>query len=674
MGIPKFFKSFLKDRDATVLDNKCISEKPPATVTSLSFDLNSIIHQAAGKIYHYAYANGYKKEQIENKRKEELISKIPNVPLEAFKDKSLVEVFNMYIIENKIDPNTLEQELFSAITKKIIVETRKLKPEYLIIAVDGLAPMAKIAQQRKRRYRKKPSDGFDNNCITPGTGFMQRLDSHLKTFLRRAKPAKRIIYSGYKVEGEGEHKIFDLFREKKIPTEGNHIVVALDADLIIIGLISMIPNIWILRTNDFGPSEFIDISVIRKWTEDTFNITPNDFAIITSLIGNDFVPKCPHFYDVKSSMYALLYAYKKTGKPLSVNKKVDFTALQEILEIVETLDLSEIGDFSGTLLSSSINGEYIEPEPTFEFLKEKGITTETLEIFDDMWNAKSILPSPDEDYFEMILGMGYSKFDMYAEQQAMAKQFIEGIAWCNNYYHSYPIDKFWFYRYAYSPTLNSIIDYLSKLKSYPKIDSRSVSSGVLTFREQLLCVIPPASFNLLPPEYLKLVAGGPLECMTPRNVKISLQGVHDKNEAIVVVPPPDIEFMFLVTGGEAVNEYIGTNLYLDNKEYGIRGIQIANKNILGLLDISKYEDYIPSVEEMKIDVSKDNEESESESESEEQVIAEETPDFRDLSEIREFSNFETPQKKKKEEPVVDTTKEIDYEVIKNYFSGFKFKL
>ena len=66
------------------------------------------------------------------------------------------------------------------------------------MAVDGVAPRAKMNQQRSRRFRsaREAADNekrakqkgedlptekkFDSNVITPGTGFMVRLDRQLK--------------------------------------------------------------------------------------------------------------------------------------------------------------------------------------------------------------------------------------------------------------------------------------------------------------------------------------------------------------------------------------------------------------------------------------------------------------------------------------------------------------
>jgi hypothetical protein len=71
------------------------------------------------------------------------------------------------------------------------------------MAVDGVAPRAKMNQQRSRRFRtaqeakeleekarRKGEEtpetaAFDSNCITPGTPFMTRLSRHLQYFVNK---------------------------------------------------------------------------------------------------------------------------------------------------------------------------------------------------------------------------------------------------------------------------------------------------------------------------------------------------------------------------------------------------------------------------------------------------------------------------------------------------------
>ncbi|CAK4699847.1 unnamed protein product [Aphanomyces euteiches] len=116
-----------------------------------------------------------------------------------------------------------------------------IKPKKLLfLAVDGVAPRAKLNQQRSRRFRagkelyeknlslqNEDSDEpkkslFDSNCITPGTEFMYRLSYHLQYFIRKKlkeDPSWRdltVIFSGQEVPGEGEHKIVEYIRRTKM--------------------------------------------------------------------------------------------------------------------------------------------------------------------------------------------------------------------------------------------------------------------------------------------------------------------------------------------------------------------------------------------------------------------------------------------------------------------------
>jgi 5'-3' exoribonuclease 2 len=122
-----------------------------------------------------------------------------------------------------------------------------LKPKKLIyLAVDGVAPRAKMNQQRSRRFRaaqeareksEKESElikewkdkgldlpennthrGFDSNTITPGTDFMHRLAQALKIYIAHRLQhdslwqGLTVIFSDSNVPGEGEHKILEFIR------------------------------------------------------------------------------------------------------------------------------------------------------------------------------------------------------------------------------------------------------------------------------------------------------------------------------------------------------------------------------------------------------------------------------------------------------------------------------
>ena len=153
------------------------------------------------------------------------------------------------------------------------------------MAIDGVAPRAKLNQQRSRRFRSakdmadatkemekksRQSGGdddndddtssggvFDSNCITPGTEFMAKVSDTIKYFIRqkiKQDPLWRnltVIFSGHEIPGEGEHKIMDHIRQMKsnpnYQPNTRHCIYGQDADLIMLGLVTHEPHFTILR-------------------------------------------------------------------------------------------------------------------------------------------------------------------------------------------------------------------------------------------------------------------------------------------------------------------------------------------------------------------------------------------------------------------------------------------
>jgi len=90
------------------------------------------------------------------------------------------------------------------------------------IYFDGVVPMAKMKQQRMRRFKsatkeQSSSHGeFNTNAITPGTIFMQKLSKRLREFIDEKKPIdQEWTLSDTSEHGEGEHKIMNAIRKHK---------------------------------------------------------------------------------------------------------------------------------------------------------------------------------------------------------------------------------------------------------------------------------------------------------------------------------------------------------------------------------------------------------------------------------------------------------------------------
>uniref|UniRef100_A0A8C2FE62 5'-3' exoribonuclease n=1 Tax=Cyprinus carpio TaxID=7962 RepID=A0A8C2FE62_CYPCA len=195
--------------------------------------------------------------------------------------------------EDKPAPKN-EDEMMVAIFEYIdrlfnIVRPRRV----LYMAIDGVAPRAKMNQQRSRRFRASkegvelteeknkmreemflflggylPPDEikerFDSNCITPGTEFMDNLAKCLRYYVADRLTNDpgwhniTVFLSDASVPGEGEHKIMDFIRRQRAQPNHDpnthHCLCGADADLIMLGLATHEPNFTIIR-EEFKPNK-----------------------------------------------------------------------------------------------------------------------------------------------------------------------------------------------------------------------------------------------------------------------------------------------------------------------------------------------------------------------------------------------------------------------------------
>ncbi|KAG7094057.1 hypothetical protein E1B28_007676 [Marasmius oreades] len=375
---------------------------------------------------------------------------------QLIQENKIPEFDNLYldfngIIHNCSHPNDedahfrlSEEQIFTSIFAYVDHLFGKVRPKKLFfMAVDGVAPRAKMNQQRSRRFRtakearevrekaeakgeKLPDEkAFDSNCITPGTPFMAKLSEQLRYFVNKKITEDsnwrdvEVVLSGHEVPGEGEHKIMEYIRLARAQPDYNpnmrHCLYGLDADLIMLGLLSHDPHFCLLREEvKFGPARkksnnnsletitfyLLHLSLFREYLDMEFHsISPSlpfeyslervidDFILLAAFVGNDFLPNLPDLHIHENGLERLFDVYKRVLPSLDgyINQAgiINMSRLQSILDEMATWEqevfekeYADLGWFKGK--------QSKELEKLEQARKNKGLilTPEQRELFE----------------------------------------------------------------------------------------------------------------------------------------------------------------------------------------------------------------------------------------------------------------------------------------------------
>jgi len=462
------------------------------------------------------------------------------------------------------ESNFGQEEIFQKIFSYTSHLFRIVRPRKLIyLAIDGVAPRAKMNQQRSRRfrsvkdmdekqakkfYKKNVSDNIpvDSNCITPGTKFMSDLSVSFKEWLEyktKNDPEWQqgcdVIFSGPEVPGEGEHKIMNFIRKMKkysIYEKKNlkHCLYGLDADLIMLGLVSREKHFTLLREKLIGngktsgksllmgsgrkngpaSDEFhlLEVSLLRDMLflefkpRETFTYkyilerVVDDFAFMCMLIGNDFLPPLPHLDIASGGLNLLVRTYKEIQKDikgyLTFKSKMHLGRVEIFLE----------------KLSSEAEGVY--------FFKKNKYSKDSEKII----NYKI-------DYYLSKFGANLGDKNNKTRLSILKEKYIEGLNWCLSYYHHGCPSWNWFFPGYFAP-LGSDLSCLSDLKI--KFNKGRPFEPII----QLLAVLPPKSSCLLPESLADLMVkeDSPISDFYPENFQIDMNGKKNIWEGIVLLP------------------------------------------------------------------------------------------------------------------------------------------
>jgi 5'-3' exonuclease len=397
------------------------------------------------------------------------------------------------------------------------------RPGDVYLAVDGVVPMAKIRQQRLRRFKSvwmagqeaalgvRDSDTWDTNSITPGTAFMEKLSVELGSLCSK----HGWTLSGAEYEGEGEQKLMQWIRRQPVDwfTDKNIFVYGLDADLIILSMLhagvgpSAVAQWNILREKqEFGKlgaastSKFLLLNVSKMVPVLFPDVTHRetylyDYVAGMCLLGNDFVPHSlsvhlrEHGHDRLEQALRDIHAdgltlLVKSGGKYSWNK----VALERILTGWAKTESEDI--------VASFKQKYKMRGPTPRTDNEwklAPLQNMPIEWADEKrsWDTETLLDGWKGQYYLEGTSLVSS-----TDIETRCKEYCTGLQWIIDYYTGQrePSQE-WMYSWTYPPLWSDLLMYVSTRSALPV---PPVQLGKpLQPQEQLSLVLPLESWGLI---------------------------------------------------------------------------------------------------------------------------------------------------------------------------------
>lgn len=412
------------------------------------------------------------------------------------------------------------------------------KPEEVVLAIDGVVPMAKIRQQRLRRFKgvwltgKEVELGaktiheetWDTNCITPGTAFMDRLEFSLKDLAA----ARGWIVSAANEPGEGEQKLMEWVRNRGAAAfSGKHVVVyGLDADLILLCMMHAEDTaVWsILREKqEFIKSPLVALQNRPPCLLMSINGLKNvmfpdkttqaayirDYIAGMCLLGNDFIPHNIGIHIRDSGHDRLvaaldtLHAASMSLLSLDVADGLWKWNRDALLSIIEPWALTECADIE----HSFVKKYKMRPQPAKTQAEQCMLPLQNLpiELAEEsrIWSRQTGLLMPDwkAGYYREKRGRTLTSVEI--EEKCL--QYLKGLQWNIDYYCGQrPVSGVWMYPWTYSPMWSDIHSVLLNSETMPLAPAVDIEDA-LQPQEQLTLVLPLESWWLIRNPVLKAV-------------------------------------------------------------------------------------------------------------------------------------------------------------------------
>ena len=501
MGIPYYFYTIYKKyaHSKMMLTEHVIAKKH---IDHLFFDYNSLIHPCAQKV----------------------------------------------MLDDKDEHKDIEASIIdSCITyTRYIIHT--LKPKCVYIMIDGVAPRAKMNQQRERRYKSyffkllptcdndndndnnvDTSSKWDSNKITPGTYFMSRIGDALQNLKKEMEMLSvcNVHISDSNEPGEGEHKMMTLIERSAsiLPTD-TICIYGLDADLIMLGMLCQkTSNIILIRDNTFNSKAkecertytYLDILKLKgaivqeivgmckqecahvELSQQSENNIVCDYIFLCFLLGNDFLHHVPSLVIKENAVNVLLKYYIKVLVQNFNNNTFTFL-INPSSELSDRINLPMLRSIFGHLASSE---EYFFTHVWSVYKSKSPVYKDTYSIKDLSEKTTSQLCFFKDDIIRYNLSGFKTRYYLYYgihDVDEACQNYIQGLFWVLGYYQQHSHKNWiWFYNFHNTPLISDLYAYLLKQSSnFEELKTNvkkniDVPSAPFSCLQQLFMVLPKES-------------------------------------------------------------------------------------------------------------------------------------------------------------------------------------
>lgn len=378
--------------------------------------------------------------------------------------------------------------------------TGVLKPLQTWVSLGGSMPCAILSHERKKRYLAS----FD--CLHTGT----ELHAYVRSSICRYISARKGVQQ---IEGDGESGMKIIRRIIGLNT--SCIIYHANADMFDLSITSVRAQyITLMHDDEDNKMSHVEVQRLICDIHTKYRVTPLEFVLISSLLGNRIIPPLMYFKSMPDKMDKLVAAFHAT--------KIAYGS------IVDNGHIHSI--FLKHMLHHACLDEDRGMRDAFSGCS-KNMTNREIDPFTPGWMPR---------YYTALFPDSVCVSDI-------CSAYVNGLDWLLQY-HRVPDDvaMSWWYPYIYPPTIFDLCNNLTEIRFKPV--SRNYDILVTNNQFQLLLMLPPRDVKLLSKAAQRLMTDVSFRCVHFYPHKFAVSTFMDECQPVL----PQFNLKLFTTVGRPV--------------------------------------------------------------------------------------------------------------------------